>query len=185
VKIVKALRNNLRAFTHFRDNVKILKTLVVGLGNPILGDDGAGWKIAEQLQISGDLPEGVDVVCLALGGISLMEALEGYQKAILIDAIVTHQAPIGAVSNFYLDSMQNPFSGHLFSTHDTSLHDALRIGRDLGVSLPKDIQVVAIEAERVYDFSEELSPAVLAAVPQAVEVIRQLLEADAKSNLST
>jgi len=149
--------------------------LVVGLGNPILGDDGVGWVVAEEFQNSGDFPEGVDVIYLALGGISLMEALEGYQKAILIDAIVTHQVPIGTVSSFSLDSMQNPFSGHLFSAHDTSLKDALHIGRELGVQLPEDISVVAIEAERVYDFSEELSPAVLAAVPQAVEWVEKLI----------
>jgi hydrogenase maturation protease len=52
-----------------------LKTLVVGLGNPILGDDGVGWKVAEELQKSGILPSDVDVICLALGGISLMEDL--------------------------------------------------------------------------------------------------------------
>jgi hydrogenase maturation protease len=146
-----------------------LKTLVVGLGNPILGDDGVGWVVAEQLQKSGNLPSDVDVICLALGGISLMEALEGYQKAILIDAIQTRQAPIGSVSVFNLEGMSNPFLGHLSSAHDTSLQNALRIGRDLGVQLPIEIIVIAIEAEKVYEFSEELSPPVLAAVPKAVE----------------
>ena len=152
-----------------------MKTLVVGLGNPILGDDGVGWKVAEELQKSGNLPADVDVICLALGGISLMEALEGYQKAILIDAIQTSQAPIGSVSAFNLEGMSNPFLGHLSSAHDTSLQNALRIGRDLGVQLPAEIIVIAIEAEKVYEFSEELSPPVLAAVPLAVEWVEKLI----------
>ena len=149
--------------------------MVVGLGNPILGDDGVGWKVAEELQKSGNLPVDVDVICLALGGISLMESLEGYQKAILIDAIQTSQAPIGSVRVFNLEGMANPYSGHLSSAHDTSLQNALRIGRDLGVQLPLEIIVITIEAEKVYEFSEELSTPVLAAVPQAVEWVEKLI----------
>lgn len=152
-----------------------MKTLVVGLGNPILGDDGVGWKVAEDLQKSGILPSDVDVICLALGGISLMEALEGYQEAILIDAIQTHETPIGSVSVFNLEGLANPFLGHLSSAHDTSLQNALRIGRDLGVQLPVEIIVIAIEAEKVYEFSEQLSPPVLAAVPQAVERVKKII----------
>jgi hydrogenase maturation protease len=59
-----------------------VKTIVIGLGNPILGDDGVGWQIAQQVEQQSDFPPDVEVDCLALGGISLMERLIGYQKAI-------------------------------------------------------------------------------------------------------
>ena len=152
-----------------------MKTLVVGLGNPILGDDGVGWRIAQELQNAGSLPSDVDVVCLAVGGISLMESLEGYKRAILIDVIVTHQAPIGTISRYKLEDIEDMSSGHLSSAHDTSLQNALRMGRDLGIQLPDEITVVAIESQKVYEFSEDLSPAVSAAIPDAVRIIKVLL----------
>ncbi len=152
-----------------------MKTLVVGLGNPILGDDGVGWRIAEEIQHSGSLPPGVDVVCLAVGGIGLMEALEGYEKAIIIDAIVTQRDPIGTTSSFRLDQAADPSFSHLTSAHDTSLTNAIQVGRDLGIRLPDQITIVAIESQKVYDFSEELSTPVAAAIPEAVRLIMEIL----------
>lgn len=154
-----------------------MNTLVIGLGNPILGDDGVGWRVAQELQNHGNLPSDVDITYLALGGISLMEELIGYERAIIIDAIVTHQAPIGTVSRFSIDDLTDPFFGHLSSSHDTSLQNALQIGRDLGAQLPSEIIVVAIESQNVYDFSEELSAQVSAAIPEAVRITKEILSA--------
>lgn len=152
-----------------------MKTLVVGLGNPILGDDGIGWRIAQQLQDAGNLPFDVDVAFLAVGGISLMEALVGYKKAIIIDAIVTHQASVGTISSFKLNEIPDSSYGHLSSAHDTSLQNALQLGRDLGVELPDEVIVVAIESQKVYEFSETLTEPVFSAIPEAVSLIKALL----------
>ena len=172
---MKALWCNPRAFIYFFNLEAELKTLVIGLGNPILGDDGVGWRVSQELKASTELPPEVDVVSLDVSGLSLMEALIGYKKAIIIDAIVTHQEPLGKVSCFPLNELPNPSSGHLSSTHDTSLQSALKIGWDLGYALPDEIIMVAIESQKVYDFSEELSTAVSAAVPEAVKITRGIL----------
>lgn len=157
-----------------------MKTIVVGLGNPILGDDGAGWKVAEQVEQR--LPKSlktseVAVDCVSLGGLSLMERLIGYERAIVIDAIGTGQHPIGTAYHFRLDELYDPTSGHTTAAHDVSLMTAIQIGRSLGASLPAQIEVVAIESPYVYDFSEELTPPVAAAVPQAVDLVMELLQA--------
>jgi hydrogenase maturation protease len=152
-----------------------VKTIVVGLGNPILGDDGVGWQIAEQVKQRRDLPPDIDVDCLSVGGISLMERLIGYDRAILIDSIATNKNPIGTLLCFSLDELPNHALGHTYSAHDTTLQNALKIGQELGAQLPKEITVVAVEAQNVYDFSEQLSPTVAAAVPDAVQVINKLL----------
>ena len=159
-----------------------MKTLVVGLGNPILGDDGVGWRIAEQVRqrVQNDsafrIPDSeIDVDCVSLGGLSLMERLIGYQRAIVIDSIGTGQHPIGAAYHFQLDDLYDPTSGHTTAAHDVSLMTAIRIGRSLGAVLPDRVDVVAIESPYVYDFSEELTPPVAAAVPQAVELVMDLL----------
>ncbi|HMZ07522.1 MAG TPA: hydrogenase maturation protease, partial [Anaerolineales bacterium] len=66
-----------------------MKTLIVGLGNPILGDDGVGWKVVEEIKKQTPSSQGdVDVICLSLGGLALMEHLIGYQRAILVDSFV-------------------------------------------------------------------------------------------------
>jgi hydrogenase maturation protease len=152
-----------------------VKTLVVGLGNPILGDDGIGWQIAQELQKAQGIPSSVTIECLALGGISLMEALIGYDRAILIDAIITRQAPIGSVHCYKLENLPNLTSGHMTSAHDTSLVNALTMGRSLGAQLPEDISVVTIESQKIFEFSEEMTSEVSAAVPQALRIIQNLL----------
>jgi hydrogenase maturation protease len=155
--------------------VRTLKTLVIGLGNPILGDDGVGWLIAHKLQQIYHCKSNVDIDCLSLGGISLMESMIGYDRAILIDAIVTHQTPVGSINCYKLDDLPNPVSEHMSSAHDTTLQNALRIGRELGIQLPKDIAVVTVESQKVYEFSEELTPSVAAAIPKAIKIIQDLL----------
>ncbi len=156
-----------------------MKTLVVGLGNPILGDDGAGWKVAQvvetQLSNFQSPTSNIQVDCVSLGGLSLMERLIGYQHAIVIDAIGTGQHPIGTAYHFRLDELYDPTSGHTTAAHDVSLMTAIQMGRSLGAELPDQIDVVAIESPYVYDFSEELTSPVAAAVPQAVELVMSLL----------
>ncbi|MBI5666502.1 MAG: hydrogenase maturation protease [Chloroflexi bacterium] len=152
--------------------------LVVGLGNPLLGDDGVGWRVAEQVQR--DLESVVEIDCLAVGGLRLMERLVGYEHAILVDAMTTRRQPPGTVCSFSIDDLPAPVAGHLSSVHDTSLQTALRLGRALGLPLPDDIWVVGVEAERTRDFAEELTPPVAAAVPYAtrmvIERLRQLIQ---------
>lgn len=148
-------------------------TLVIGLGNPILGDDGIGWRVAESIQ---ETFPSLKVDFLALGGLSLMERLIGYQKAIIIDAIHTKQAPIGTVTSFRLEEMRDLSAGHTTAAHDTSLQTAIGLGVAMGARLPEEIYVVAVEAERIYDFSEELTPAVEAAIPLAIKAVTEILE---------
>jgi len=155
-----------------------MKTLVIGLGNPILGDDGVGWRVAEE--VTRRLPDGseVQVDCFSLGGLSLMERLTGYERVILIDSIFTGKQPIGTVSRFALSDLPDLNAGHTASAHDTSLRNALNVGRSMKIPLPDDKQVlvVAVEAENVYDFSEDLSAPVEAAVPAAIQAVLEYLD---------
>jgi hydrogenase maturation protease len=168
-----------------------VKTLIIGLGNPILGDDGVGWEVAEKVQEALSDPQasplpaspsgaeaGIEVDFASLGGLSLMERLAGAERVILIDSIFTGRKPIGTVSRFTLSDLPDLTAGHSASAHDTSLHNALNVGRNMHIDLPEDANVfiIAIEAERVYDFSEELSPQVARAVPLAVKAALDLLE---------
>lgn len=150
------------------------RVLVIGLGNPILGDDGVGWKVAEEVkqQLPPDLP--VDVSCLSLGGISLMEHLIGYGCAILIDAFALEE-PVGSILILKLSDLPNYSAFHTASAHDTSLKTAIELGKSMGAKLPDDVMVVGIATKHVCDFSKTLSPPVAEAVPQAVKFVLGLL----------
>ncbi len=155
-----------------------MKTLVIGLGNPILGDDGVGWRVAEEIaRRTLNLPE-LEVDCVSLGGLSLMERLTGHERVILVDSMFTGKNPVGTISQFTLGDMPDLASGHSASAHDTSLQNALKVGRSMDIPLPSDenVFIVTIEAENVYEFSDTLSPPVAAAVEQAVGAVLHLIQ---------
>ena len=155
------------------------EVLIVGLGNPILGDDGVGWVVAREVETR--LEESgysVEVDCLALGGLSLMERMIGYKRVILIDSLNTDQRPQGSVITFTLEDLVDLTLGHASAAHDASLKTALGMGRKLNLILPADkhVHVVGIEAQHVYDFKEELSPVIAAAMLAAVQQVFDLLK---------
>ncbi|HVP22163.1 MAG TPA: hydrogenase maturation protease [Anaerolineaceae bacterium] len=150
------------------------KTIVVGLGNPLLGDDGAGWKVASLLEEQEGM-QNVKVEYVAEGGLRLMEIMIGYERAIIVDSIHIEDTVAGSVRTFALESLPNPFAGHLGSSHETNLQTAMQIGRLSGASLPSEVIVVAIESTNVYEFSEQLSRPVAQAVPAAAELIARLV----------
>ena len=152
-----------------------MKTLVIGLGNPILGDDGIGWKVAETLksQINADID--VDIDCLSLGGISLMEHLVGYERAILIDAFISKDG-VGSILVLRLNDLPNYSAFHTTSPHDTSLQNAIELGKSMGAKLPDEITVVGVTINPIYEFSETLSPPVEEAVPWVTNIVFDLLK---------
>jgi hydrogenase maturation protease len=161
-----------------------MKTLIVGLGNPIFGDDGVGWKIAEEVNRLLSSSTGthtetnenfVSVEYLSLGGLGLMEHLVGYDNAILIDAFRSEEAK-GSILVMRLEDMPNYSAFHTTSVHDASLQNALEFGSRLGAKLPKHIMVVGVTTEKCFEFCEGLTPEVQAAVPMASRAALDLLE---------
>lgn len=153
--------------------------LVVGLGNPILSDDGIGWRVAafvrEWLAKREPHDRVVEVKEVAVGGLSLAEMLVGYERAIIIDAIMTEQGVPGTVYHFQLVDL--PGTLNTASAHDTNLVTALRALRRFGADVPQDdaIHIVAIEAQDVWTFNERCSPPVEAAIPAATQLVQQLI----------
>ena len=164
------------------------RVVIVGLGNPVLGDDGVGWRVADEVERrltaertasagygAAASPRTVDVERLGVGGLRLMEFLADYDEAILVDAAEYRGRPAGEVRSCLLEELDGPGAGHLDSAHDASLVTALALGRKLGASLPDRIHVVTVQAINTGDFSEELSPEVEAAVPAAASAVVALL----------
>lgn len=148
-----------------------MKTLVLGLGNPILSDDGVGIHVVRAA--AGRLPQRPDLhlVEAGVGGLRLLETIAGYERLILVDAICTPGGSPGAIHRLRRDDLRA--SLHAGSTHDLTFSGALAFGRGLGMTLPADDDIIifAIEAGDVLTFGEALTPAVAEAVPHAVEAV--------------
>jgi hydrogenase maturation protease len=151
-----------------------MKTLILGLGNPLVSDDSVGLRVAEELKARLAGRPDVEVSEDYWGGLRLMERLIGFDRAIVVDAIRTG-APPGTIHLLTADGIPTQRSA---SAHDVNLSTALEFGRRAGARLPEDrhIRIVAVEAEDVLNFSEQLTPAVEAAVPRAVEAVLAALD---------
>ena len=150
-----------------------MKTLVLGLGNPLLGDDSIGLRVAELLtpRLS-ELPD-IELDVDYWGGLRLMERMVGFQRAIIIDAICSG-APPGTLQVLSPGDFPTQRSA---SAHDANLPTALELGRQAGAKLPadEDITLLAIEAVNVLSFDEQLTPEVEAAIPKALQAVLTLL----------
>ena len=163
---------------HWRQITK-MKTIVVGLGNPILTDDGVGVKVAYEVQarLGNLLPDNLTITEASVGGLRLMELLEGYDRAIIIDAIQTkNNHPIGSIIIMNLDDLReiSP-TQHSASAHDTSLVTALDAGQEMGMKLPENITIFAVEVENILEFNEQPTPAVAKAIPEVTEMVLNIL----------
>jgi hydrogenase maturation protease len=149
-----------------------VKTLVLGLGNPILSDDGAGIRVAEELEGKVD-PQEVTVMETSVASLDLLDLLAGYDRAIIIDAIQTVGGQVGDI--YQLEPEALDFTRHSASPHDVNFATALELGRRLGLHLPRQIVIFAIEVADSNTFSEECTPEVERAIPGCVEmIIREL-----------
>ncbi len=147
--------------------------VVLGLGNPILRDDGVGWAVVTEAErrwqrAARDGPRAVSFDTVAVGGLALMEALVGCDRAILVDAT---QTPGGLPGTIYRLAPADLPTRHADAVHDASLADALELGRRLGAHLPRHIAIIAVEAGDVLDFGEALTPPVAAAVDRAADLV--------------
>jgi hydrogenase maturation protease len=151
-----------------------MKTLILGLGNPLVTDDSVGLRVAAELRTRLAGRPDVDVEEDYWGGLRLMERMAGYDRAIIVDAIQSG-APPGTI---HLLSPGDVPTQRSASSHDMNLPTALALGRQAGIHLPEDrsILLVGIEAEDILTFGERCTPAVAAAVPQAVEDVVRALE---------
>ncbi|MEJ2412973.1 MAG: hydrogenase maturation protease [Anaerolineales bacterium] len=152
------------------------KTIVIGLGNPILTDDGVGVLAARQLEqhLSPELPSWLTITEAGVGGLRLMELTLGYQRVVLIDAwyLDPDRTNPGKIHQLSLDDLRSgPPTQHSTSAHDTSLVTALDTARALGYPVAEQFSVFAVEVENILEFGEEPTTQVAQAIPRVVELV--------------
>jgi hydrogenase maturation protease len=147
-------------------------SVVIGVGNPAIADDAIGIEVARWLKKNLAGYPGITVSEVYNGGLELMEAMAGFDKAVLVDAIVTGSAP-GTIHRVTLDEVAT--CRNTSTTHNGSISIALEFGRISGVKIPETIHVWAVEAGDVTTFREGLTAEVQEAIPiVAAEILQEL-----------
>lgn len=152
-----------------------MKTLVLGLGNPIVSDDGVGVQVARELKTRVECKD-VTVEETGMGGLNLLDLVVNYDRVIIVDAIQTVGGKTGQI--YKLEPAAFDATRHAATPHDVNFATALELGRQLGLTLPGQIDIFAIEVADVSTFSEEFTPEVSQAIPICVETVVQELKRD-------
>ena len=154
-----------------------MKTVVLGVGNPILSDDGVGIHVVNQLKQHINNPN-ITIDEALTGGMNLLDLLLGYDKAIIIDAVkTTDNGEEGEVKRILLGGFSTM---HSCNPHDVSLTEAIQMAEKLGETrIPKEIIIIGIMMKKLpCEFGEKLSEKVAAAVPKAVEIALNEIKKD-------
>lgn len=145
------------------------KTLIIGIGNPLMSDDGLGRRALEMLTQQ-DLPSGVELIELGTPGWELAANFEGYQKVVIIDAIRMGQEP-GAWRRFSPHEVRFLSNDTTLSLHEPGLAESLELAQALDM-LPKEIIIYGVEPANT-GFGFELSPQMEETIPILIKNIMQ------------
>jgi hydrogenase maturation protease len=151
-----------------------LRTLLLGLGNDLLGDDAIGLRVAAALREPLAAYAQIAVWQSAEMGLALLDLIAGFEGLVLVDAIQTGRAPAGFVHELDGDELR-AFSK--MSPHFLGIGEMLVLGRELGMAMPKQVRVFAIEVQDPFTMSLHLTPTLEAAVPRITQrILAALIE---------
>jgi hydrogenase maturation protease len=146
-----------------------MRTLVIGVGNLLRTDDGVGIHVIKAL----DLHTGVDTLDAAMGSVEILEAMRGYDRVVIVDAIETGAEP-GTIFRVNLTKGEEP--PVITHSHGTDLITTLQLGRQLyGEEMPGEVILLAVESKDTTTIGDELTPRVRAAVQETINTILALL----------
>jgi len=149
------------------------EVVVLGLGNPLIGDDGTGLVLLERLRERGPWPDTVELVDGGTWGLSLLPAICDAERLLVLDAVRTG-APAGTVLRGEGDAVPRLYERPL-SPHQIDLREVLAAAVLLD-ALPAQLAVIGIEPGSAEGLRIGLTPAVEAALDRAVDEAVRTLE---------
>jgi hydrogenase maturation protease len=149
-------------------------TLILGLGNELVSDDGFGPAVAQACRAQFADRGEVHVESAAAAGLNLLALLEGCERAVIIDVVQTGKHAPGTLMDWPLESASAGRT--LGGSHQMDLMTTLELGRRVGQYMPRSIRLLVAEAKDLATIHEGLSPELAAAVPQAVARLAEWLE---------
>jgi hydrogenase maturation protease len=148
-----------------------MKTLVLGIGNPILTDDGVGIRVAQQIGQQGKKDIEAAETCEA--GLALLEFLGDHDRLIIIDSIKTGKGKPGELYRFKLDDLG--VSAGFATSHGLDMATAFKLGELAGYKIPQLISIYAIEVSDNTTFGEKCTGEIERRIP---EIARQIVETE-------
>ena len=121
--------------------------MVLGLGNPLMADEGIGVHLVERLMESADRYPAVDFIDAGTGGLSILYQIEDRHKAIVIDCAFMDEPP-GTIRRFTPDQVQSVKVLAHQSLHEADLMQIIAMARQLGQA-PGEIVIFGIQPQRV------------------------------------
>jgi hydrogenase maturation protease len=150
------------------------KTLVIGLGNPILADDAAGIWVAREIMRRNIFLPNVDVVEACMGGLDLLDLMDGYQNVIIADAVKTVETKTGEIYELALE--ESGEISYSWNHRNLNLRTTIDLGHRIGYAMPEQIAVYGIGIVDNCTFSDTLSKRVEEAVHLLAErIIERIL----------
>ena len=155
------------------------RTLILGIGNRIVGDDAIGLVVAERLYsefVSACPDRSVDLKMAEFAGWRLIDLLQGYERVVIIDAMIADTRDPGEC--FRVTSTAQGMA-HMRTSHGLGICEALKLAEMSGLPMPTDIAIYAITASRTTEFSEELSPQLTARISGITrEILTDITESE-------
>jgi hydrogenase maturation protease len=147
------------------------RTIVIGIGNTLLGDEGVGVHALNRLRLE-KFPEDIQLVEGGVGGIALLNYVRGVDRAVFIDAVSGDQlGRIHRLTERDLDTRVRTLL-HPMSLHDVGLAEMIKIGKTIyPKEMPKEIIIYAIEIKEPEIYSTDLSKEVKDGMNRVVELI--------------
>lgn len=145
-----------------------MKTIILGVGNIILGDDGVGIHVINEVKKQIKKPN-IKIDEATTGGMNLLDLLLGYDKAIIVDAVKSNNGEHGTVKRIPLSDFNTM---HSCNPHDVSLIEAIQMAKKIGEKkIPKEIVIIAVMMKNIpCEFKIELSKEIQKTVPKAVDM---------------
>ncbi len=143
-----------------------METLILGIGNPILTDDGVGIEIARRLKAA---ISGLKIEETNEAAVVLIDYVAGYDKLIIIDSIKTGQGQPGDLYKLRLEDLDRAVGSS--SAHSMDIATAFEVGRSLGCKMPESVSIYAVEVRDNSCFSERCTEEVVEKIPSIVERI--------------
>lgn len=149
------------------------RILIHGIGNEILTDDGIGPKLVKRLK--GNLSKkDIDFETASLGGLELLEYIQGYHTVIFIDAIRTRDGIPGTVYQLSPENFNKTI--HLSSVHDVSFLTSVALGKKLGLNMPQFIHIIAVEIVEDRIFDDNFSPPIQEKYEEIYNEVKEITE---------
>jgi len=130
-------------------------TVIIGLGNPLMRDEGIGIRLVERIRDDSRLPAGVEALDLGTGGLTVLHAIEGRSRAIFVDCAMMDEEP-GTMRRFTPDQVRTRRVGLRLSLHEGDLLSILEMAREMD-ACPDEVVIFGIQP-KVVEQGEGLSP---------------------------